>query len=141
MEIKPVEPEFDRVWQRVTGAGAELPVPEALLAAALEGELARWTQYRALGLWGPARECARRVALLRRVAFFLEGRMPKSEAPSPPPAPPEVLLRGLFLAEGAAEGRYRSLAAGLGDPILARALYQCAESCSRTRRLLWHQAN
>lgn len=137
MEIKPLDPEFGRVWHRVTRPGGEELVPEGVFAAALRGELARLGQYRALGFAGPARECARRGAQLRRVTFFLEGNTPPLQPPQPVSGPPKELLRGLFLAEGAAENRYRSLAAGMTDPILARALYLCADSCARTRQLLW----
>lgn len=137
MEIKPVDPEFGRVWHRVTQAEGEALIPEGIFAAAIQGELGRLSRYWGLGFVSPARECARRVAQLRRVAFFLEGTIAPAQPTQPVSGPAKELLRGLFLAEGAAEQRYRSLAAGMTDPILARALYHCADSCARTRQFLW----
>lgn len=143
MEIKSADPEFVRVWSRVERPPAEegpKPQPELaeFLAGRLHAEGERLVAYRGLGLFGPAQQCAARVAGLRRGLFFLTGEtaLPDPGRPTPYPSRQEGIRR-LYLAEGGAETDYRRWAAMAVDPILVRLLHTCADSCATARQQLW----
>ena len=146
MEIRPSDPEFVRVWNRVSKPqdSTEAPTPTPGWAEFLEGRLQaecqRVRDYRQLNLRQPLHESESRVKALGAAQFFQTGSTQFRHAPQGAPncysSKPEA-IRTLYQNECAAETDYRRAAETCTDATLAGVFLRCAQSCQNGRLALW----
>lgn len=152
MEIKPIDPEFVRVWSRVKGepsAPGPVPAPQQdsgewgeFLTGKIRAELHRWQDYCALGLAGPAQDSRSRVKKLSAAWFFRSGERYLPRVSGLPTRYPNRLegVRRLYQSEQLSEQDYRQAGEACGDDELRPVFEACARSCQETRRRLWQLA-
>lgn len=146
MEIRPSDPEFVRVWNRVSkpqdSTEAPRPAPgwTEFLEGKLQAECQRVRDYRRLNLRQPLRESEARVRALGAAQFFQTGKAQFRHAPMGEPnryeSRPEA-IRTLYQNEYAAETDYRRAAETCTDATLAGVFLRCAQSCQTGRLALW----
>ncbi len=146
MDIKPTDPAFAQVWQRVKGsppdqhpsAPTERPW-ERFVTDCIRAELTRRQTCLRWGLESAARENWRRARKLATAWFFHTGVFPwPTQLP-----PPErchsrcAAIRQLYRAETQAGQAYLRAAAVCPEASLRETFARCAEGCRRSCAMLW----
>ena len=148
MEIRPIDPEFVRVWSRVKGdAPASAPTPEPepedwedFLTGKLRAELERQRLYRMLGLEHAARESLSRAKKLSTAWFFRSGQRcwPQTLGRTEKYPSRAEAIRQLYHAEELSERDYLAAKERCVNATLCDVFFHCAKTCRDTRQRLWN---
>lgn len=148
LDLKPTDPEFVRVWNRVSRPGNDTEAAETAASAGwaeflegrLEAERQRARDYRALAFPVPLRESQIRACALGAARFFQTGAADFSRTPKGAANRYRTraeAIRTLYQNERAAEADYRRAAEICTDATLAGVFLRCAQSCQNGRLALW----
>ena len=148
LDLKPTDPEFVRVWNRVSKPRTDAETAEAAASAGwvefldgrLEAERQRVRDYRALAFPIPLRESRSRACALGAARFFQTGAADLTHAPKGAANRYQTraeAIRTLYQNERAAEADYRRAAEICTDATLAGVFLRCAQSCQNGRLALW----
>lgn len=148
LDLKPTDPEFVRVWNRVSKPRTDAETAETAVSAGwveflegrLEAERQRVRDYRALAFPIPLRESQSRACALGAARFFQTGAADLTHAPKGEANRYQTraeAIRTLYQNEHAAEADYRRAAEICTDATLAGVFLRCAQSCQNGRLALW----
>ena len=148
LDLKPTDPEFVRVWNRVSKPRTDAETAETAASAGwaeflegrLEAERQRVRDYRVLAFPIPLRESRSRACALGAARFFQTGAADLTHAPKGEANRYQTraeAIRTLYQNEHAAEADYRRAAEICTDATLAGVFLRCAQSCQNGRLALW----